>query len=66
MLVRFADFLGISRDEQWVGDTLSVYKVRAHYEYDPETLEHYAHEIQQVFKDRPDVVEHLAEIVKNE
>ena len=52
-----AAFLKLSQDQRWVGDTLSIYRLRPPYEYEQGVRAHYQQRVEQLFGARPDILE---------
>lgn len=63
VLQGLAEFLGLSQDERWVKDSLSVYKLRGAYDYEPSLKDFYIRNVEEIFQRIPEVEEHLKRMV---
>ncbi len=63
VLQSLAEFLGLSQDERWIRDSLSVYELRDGYEYDPALKRFYMGKVEEIFQRTPAVMNHLKRMV---
>lgn len=62
VLRALAKFLGLSEDERWIKDSLSVYKLKGAYTYEPEFSAHYASKIKTLFSGHPAALDQLTKM----
>lgn len=63
VLKELGEFLGLSDDERWLSDSLSVYQLRRSYDYDAELKNHYTDKVEELFHSIPAVMDHLKGMV---
>lgn len=62
-LEAMADFLGLSKDQRWIQDTLSIYKLRPPYAYEDKVMKHYAKRIRSLFKGSKELINQFMSLV---
>ncbi|MCW5878693.1 MAG: hypothetical protein KIS80_07495, partial [Anaerolineales bacterium] len=65
VLNELAKFLGLSDDQRWVKDSMKMYQLRRPYKHEPTLKEHYRRKVDLLFKDYPDVKDHLLKMATN-
>ena len=53
-LIEIAHFLNLELDEQWLDDSLEIFKVNAPYEHTLEIKKYFVHQIDDLFSEFPD------------
>lgn len=62
-LVALAKFLGLSKDERWINDSLSVYTLKKSYDYEPTLKEFYLEQVERIFSEQPAVMKQMKNTV---
>jgi hypothetical protein len=63
VLEELATFLGLSKDERWIRDTLGIYKLRRRDDYGPNVVSQYERRIASVFAGKAEVIARFNELV---
>jgi hypothetical protein len=62
-LQKLATFLGLSPDERWLRESLSVYQLKRSYDYEPALKNYYKSKVEELFDTSPAVRQHLIGMV---